>query len=145
VVDALVSFAFKIFDTQAYSPVGVIEFASATARVPLRLESWEGFRDAAEIRPVTAFVGTRIGGEFDGAARNGFLHDLRQVANLIILFRASHVESLIVDLVQGRVQYGKERAGNIFDVHDRAPRSAIAFDEYAARRGPSSWPTQSDC
>ncbi len=79
-VDPLVTFAFKILDTQAHFFVGVIEFPGATTSVPLRLESWESSCDKAKICPVTAFVGTGIRGEFDGASRNGFLHDFRQVA-----------------------------------------------------------------
>src|SRR5258708_36661904 len=75
VINALVARTFEVFDSQTHFLVGVVEFARTAAGVPLRSEAGENLRDAAEIRTITAPVGTRIRSELDVAPGNTFLHE----------------------------------------------------------------------
>src|SRR2546425_2093493 len=133
-VDALIARPLEVLDLQSSLLVGLVEFARAAPGIPFRPKRWKRLCNTAEIRPVATLVRPRVGGKFDATAGHGFLHNFREVANLVILLGASHVESLIVNHVNRCVQGRKESARNIFDVHDRAPRSAIALDEHSARR-----------
>ena len=102
-VNPLIALAFKVFDAQAHLPIGVIKFASTAARIPLWLKPFKSPCDEAEIRAVAPLVWTGIWSELDRAARDGFSYDFRQIAYLVVFFRAPYVESPIMNGVQGRL------------------------------------------
>src|SRR5262249_7043118 len=115
VVDALVTRALKILEAQTHFLVGVVQLLRAAASIPLRLERWQRFRYAAEVRAVAALVGPRISGKLDRAAGDGFLDDLSQVADLVVLFGSSDVEGLVVNQFARRFESRQKCAGNIFN------------------------------
>src|SRR6185503_19099639 len=77
------------------------EILRAERGVPLGLEIGEGAREPGEIHPVASRIGTRCGGVLHGTTRDRPLHDLGQLADLIILAVRTDVEGLIVDGLPG--------------------------------------------
>src|SRR5258708_6911538 len=117
-IDSLVACTFEVLDAQIHLFVSLVEFARATAGVPLRLKCRKDLRNAGEIRPVATLVRTRVRRKLNRATRDRFLHDFGKVADLVILFAAAHVERLIVNQLARSFERRQERAGDIFDVHD---------------------------
>src|SRR5258708_7733254 len=132
-VDALVARAFEVLDAQVHLLVRLIQFARAAPGVPLRLKCRKRPGNAGEIRAVAALVRTRIRRKFNRAARDRFLHDLGQVADLVILFAPAHVEGLVVNQVARCFERRQKAAGDIFDMYDRPPRRSIVHIEDISR------------
>src|SRR5690348_4421393 len=82
--NALVAWPFEVFQLQTRIFDGVKYFLGAFAGSPLRLEVWQDAIDLAEVHAVAAGVGAAVLGVFDLAAGNGFIHDFRQLADLIV-------------------------------------------------------------
>src|SRR6202011_802793 len=93
--------------------------------VPLRLEFRQSPTDFFEIHAIRSFVGPRIFRKLDLAVGHDNSDDLSQVSNAIVVGGLSDVERLVEYPLRGRFERSNERAGDILNVHDRAPWGAI--------------------
>src|SRR6185312_712154 len=126
--DALITGSFEVFQPQLGDPQSIVQLLGTFAGVPSRLEFRKQPVDLAEVDAIAAGVGAAALSVLDQASRDRLSHDLRQVADLIVLLRLSHVEGFAVYDFPRSVQYGDKGAGNVLNMHDRTPRSAIALD-----------------
>ena len=62
----------------------------------------------------------------EAAVREGLRDDLRDLPDLVVLGVAADIEDLAVDHVAGSLQHAVDRAADIEDMDERAPRPAVA-------------------
>src|SRR5258708_4719862 len=94
--DAFVAGPFEVLQPQVGPPERIVQFPGACARVPSRLEFRKHPIDLAEVDPITAGVRAAILSVLDAASGDCLSHNFRQVADLIILLRLSHVKGFAV-------------------------------------------------
>src|SRR4051794_31544704 len=136
-VDAAVARPLEVVEPQADGLVRLVELPRALARVPLRLEAGEDPSDLGEVGAVVALVRAGVLGELDLAAGHGLLHDLRDLADAVVLVVAPHVEGLRVDRLARRGEDGQEGAADVLDVDDGPPGAAVRLEEHlAGGKGP---------
>src|SRR5580658_2893701 len=133
VVDTLVARAFEIFHLEPNTLVRGIQFLGAAADVPLGTEPWKNFSDKAKIDAIAAFVGASIGGIFDLATRHGFLYDLSDIADSVVLLGPADIEGLVVNELLRSFQRRDKSSRDVFNVNYRAPRGAVTFHENPPR------------
>src|SRR5262249_368583 len=131
--DAFVAGPCEVLQPQAGIPESIVQLLGTFARVPLRLEFRQQPVDLAEVHAITAGIRAAILRVLDPASGNRLSHNLRQVPDLVILLRLSHVEGFAVYHFPWSIQHSDKGAGDVLNVHDRTPRSAIALDVNASR------------
>src|SRR5215475_1481163 len=117
---------------QSVGATGVVEFLSAFAGRPLRLEIRESAANFVAIHAIAALVRPTAGGVLDAAPGYNFRNDLGELADAIVLFRLSNVKRLIVYGVLGRFEHANHGRDDVANVHDGTPGCAVALDVDAA-------------
>src|SRR5690349_134650 len=84
----------------------------------------------AEVHAVAARVRSSTGGKGNSGTRNGRRHDLRQLADAIVLLIAANVEHLVVDELARRLENREEGSRYVRNVDDRTPRRTVALQHH---------------
>src|SRR5262245_55584364 len=103
-VNALVFWPLKIFQTHIGLAISLMELLDAAPGIPLWFERRQGVGKLTEIHSIAPFIWLRACGIFNAAVWYQVFDNLREVADLIIFFIASHIESLVVDHLTRRMQ-----------------------------------------
>src|SRR5262245_25095435 len=127
--DQLEARPLEFLQRKARTGVGRVELPGARHCIPLRLEPWEYPGDLVEADTVGARVRSGIGGEFEAAVRNHLGDDLGNLADPVIVPCLADVEGLVVDLFARRLQPGDECTGNVLDVNNRPPWTAVGLEQ----------------
>ena len=125
--DPLIARSLKFLQRQPLGEVRLVEGPSALSRVPLRDEARQDAAKFITVHPIGALVGGGIVGEANFAAWHRRGHNLRELADLIIVLCDADVERLISDHVDRGPKGREKRLRDVLDVNDRAPRSTIGL------------------
>src|SRR5262245_10629022 len=130
--------ALEVVPAKTQTLERVAELDDARRDVPARREPGQRARQLAEVDPVAAGIGARALRVLDRAAGDRLPHQLRDVAHAVVLARPAHVERLSVHEPARGSEHVEARAAEVLDVHERAPRRAVALEPDPARReGPA--------
>ena len=129
----------ELLSAQSVPTVGIVELLRASARVPLGPEALKACVDLAEIHAVGAGISAGLAGDLDLAARYRRGDDLRDRMHTVILRVHAHVESLVVHLLDRRLEHPR-------GTPVRCPRcerlGAMECRRKARAPHPSAWPAR---
>src|SRR5262249_18190541 len=120
--DALVTWPFKLLQSQIGCTIGFIQLFGTRTRIPLRHKSRQVAPNLFETDTVRPLVGPSIIGKLDLASWDNTRDDFCQIANTIVMRGVAYIECFIEHLICGRFESGNEGAGDIFNMNDRPPR-----------------------
>ena len=123
--DALIARAFEFLQRQAGGAIGLVKLLGPAACIPFRAESRQRGLNLGETHTIGARIGPGIGREFQPAAGHDIGDDLREIANAVIVIAVPDIERLARHGLGGGLHCGQKGAGNILDMHDRAPGRAV--------------------
>src|SRR5664280_11999 len=113
-----------------------MQLLSPAPGIPVAGEAGQLFGDLLERYAIAAVIST-AGTKCQLAPGKDVGHGLRDLADLIVLTVAAHVERRVVDDADLRGEHAPDGLRNVQGMHERPPRCAVAGHRY-----PSSRPSQ---
>lgn len=114
--------------------IGIIKLLDAAADGPLRAEFRQSPRDFVAVDAIAAQIGTTTLCILDPTPGHNFFHHRGYVTNLVVFFRPTDVEGLVMNQFPGCLQNSDKCTTDIFHMNQGAPRRPIARNQNLSRR-----------